>query len=352
MRRRNLLVSAGGTMLAGTVLAGRAGAAEAPDRPAPRGAQDAMLAAFNRYPIVGGLSPSHGVRNIDEFLIALVCNPRLPYVVTDIVAENGNSLYQPLVDEYIAGADVPQAEIRQVWRNDLQPSGGYSTFYEQLYPLVRRINQRLPRAKKLRVLAPEPPIDWSKVTSPADFYPFLDDRDQHIASVLEREVLSKRRKAFILMGTGHLRHGTGAARIYEQTYPNSTFVISGHLGFAKDNDELERRMASWPVPSLATFQGTWLGELDSSYFSLPGDPPLDPGKGYPGIDGYLYLGPRDFLMHQPLSARTILDKDFTTELERRATLVQVPPDAPWWPSVLFQQEAASSVFSYDPDQDA
>jgi hypothetical protein len=54
-------------------------------------------------------------------------------------------------------------------------------------------------------------------------------------------------------------------------------------------------------------------------------------------------------MHQPLSARTILDNDFTTELQRRAIVVQVPPDAPWWPSVIFQQEAASSVFFYDPD---
>lgn len=356
MRRRNFLAGAGTTMLAGSALAGSApaGPAEAADTPrrnSPRSAQDAMLAAFDTYPIVGGLSPSHGVRNIDEFLISLVGNPRLPYVVTDIVAENGNSLYQPLVDEYIAGADVPLAEVRQAWRNDLNAAGGYSTFYEQLYPLVRRINQRLPRARKLRILAPEPPIDWSKVTGPADFYPFLDDRDQHIASILENEVLAKRRKALILMGTGHLRHGTAAAAIYEQAYPNSTFVITGHLGFAKDNDALERRMASWPVPSLAAFHGTWLGELDSSYFSLPGDPPLDPGKGYPGIDGYLYLGPRDFLMHQPLSARTVLDKDFTTELERRATVVQVPSDAPWWPSVLFQQEASSSVLFYDPDQD-
>ena len=33
---------------------------------------------------------------------------RLPDVVTDIVAENGNSLYQPLVDEYIAGGNVPR----------------------------------------------------------------------------------------------------------------------------------------------------------------------------------------------------------------------------------------------------
>jgi hypothetical protein len=240
--------------------------------------------------------------------------------------------------------------VRQAWRNDLLAEGAYSTFYEQVYPLVRRINQRLPHAKRLRILAPEPPIDWNTVTGPADFFAIYDDRDQHIASVLDNEVLSKRRKALILMGTGHLRHGKGAAAIYEQTYPNATFVITAHLGFAKDNNDLERRMASWPVPSLATFHGSWLGELDSSYFSLPGDPPLDPGKGYPGIDGYLYLGPRDFLMHQPLSAQAILDNDLTAELDRRATLVQVPPDAPWWPSVLFQQEAASSVFLYDPDR--
>jgi hypothetical protein len=350
MRRRNFLLTAGGTALAGTALAGATPAAAAPANTSPRAAQDAMLAAFDKHPIVGGLSPSHGVRNVDEFLISLICHPRLPDVVTDIVAENGNSLYQPLVDEYIAGGDVPLAAVRQAWRNDLLAEGAYSTFYEQVYPLVRRINQRLPHAKKLRVLAAEPPIDWSTITGPADFFSIYDDRDQHIASVLEHEVLSKQRKALILMGTGHLRHGTGAAAIYEQTYPNATFVITAHLGFAKDNNELERRMASWPVPSLATFEGSWLGQLDSSYFSLPGDAPLDPGKGYPGIDGYLYLGPRDFLMHQPLSARAILDNDLTAELDRRATLVQVPPDAPWWPSVLFQQEAASSVFLYDPDR--
>ena len=78
--------------------------------------------------------------------------PRLPDVVTDIVAENGNSLYQPLVDEYIAGGDVPITAVRQAWRNDLLAQGAYSTFYEQAYPLVRRINQRLLRKRpSLRV---------------------------------------------------------------------------------------------------------------------------------------------------------------------------------------------------------
>ncbi len=261
MRRRNFLLTTAGTALAGTALTGAAPAAAAPATTAPQAAQDAVLAAFNKHPIVGGLSPSHGVRNVDEFLISLLCNPRLPDVVTDIVAENGNSLYQPLVDEYIAGGDVPLATVRQAWRNDLLAEGAYSTFYEQLYPLVRRVNQRLPHTKKLRVLAAEPPIDWSTVTGPGDFFSIYDDRDQHIASVLETEVLAKRRKALILMGTGHLRHGSGAAAIYEQRHPNATFVITAHLGFAKDNNELERRMASWPVPSLTTFQGHLAGRV-------------------------------------------------------------------------------------------
>ena len=36
-------------------------------------------------------------------------------------------------------------------------------------------------------------------------------------------------------------------------------------------------MVSWPVPPLTPI--TWLGDLDSSYFSLPGNAPLPPGKG-------------------------------------------------------------------------
>jgi hypothetical protein len=55
-------------------------------------------------------------------------------------------------------------------------------------------------------------------------------------------------------------------------------------------------------------------------------------------------------MHQPLSARTILDQAYTAELDRRATVVQVPADQPWWPAVLDAEETNSSVFFYDPGQ--
>ncbi|MEV4396518.1 hypothetical protein [Nonomuraea sp. NPDC049607] len=347
MRRRKVLAAAAASALAAAAVGG-ARALTAPGEARPLDAKDALLGAFGTHQLVGGLSPSHGVKDVDDFLISLLRDPRLPGRVDDIAVEGGNARFQPIIDRYVAGEDVPLTEVRQAWRDTLQPGAGYSAFYEQLYPLVRRVNQRLPVHERLRVLACDPPADWSRVTSQADLQSLLGQRDRHMASVLQSEVLSKKRRALLLSGTGHVRHEQGAAEIYEEKYPGCAFIVTAHLGFAKDNDRLERQMASWPVPTLATFDGTWLGDLDSSYYSLPGDAPLDSGDGYPGVDAYLYLGPRDFLLHQPLLARAVLSSAFTAEHDRRAAAIEAPPNSPFRPAVLFEEEERSSVFSYDP----
>lgn len=43
---------------------------------------------------------------------------------------------------------------------------GESGSFEQFFPLVRAINQKLPTTKRLRVLAADPPIDNRKLTKP------------------------------------------------------------------------------------------------------------------------------------------------------------------------------------------
>lgn len=333
-----------GTALTGVALTGAHFPSAQRGNPVPVNAQEAILAAFGRYEVVGGMSPDHGLKDADDFIIALIRNPALPYTVNDIAVEGGNSLYQPLLDRYITGGDVPLSQVQQAWQNTTQPNVGYSLLYQELFTLVRRINATLPQARKLRVLACDPPIDWSKVKGPQDLTPFMD-RDANIAAVMENEVLAKHRKALMLFGWDHMLHTGGAVAIYEQRYPGVTFTIVNHEGFAKDNDELEQRMASWPVPALTAISGTWLADLDSSYFGLP------PGqKGYPGADGYLYLGPRDFLLHQPISSRTVLDKAYLAELQQRAVTIQAPAGSPQYPATQFQRETGSSVFFYDPDQ--
>jgi hypothetical protein len=124
--------------------------------PKPVNADTAILAAFDKYEVVA-MSAAHGNKDLDDFILHLIRDPAFPAKVNVVAVECGNSLYQPALDRYIAGADVPLSEVRQVWRNTTQPMCGLSGFYEELFPLIRRINQALPPEKKLRVLACDSP---------------------------------------------------------------------------------------------------------------------------------------------------------------------------------------------------
>jgi uncharacterized iron-regulated protein len=331
--------------------------------PKPRDAAKAILAAFDRYEVVA-MGAAHGNQDLDDFILNLVRSPELPGKINDIVVECGNSLYQPVLDRYIAGDDMPLDAARQVWRNTTQPMCGVSAFYEELFPLVRRINQKLPPEKRFRVVAGDPPIDWSKVktrddvthdpTEPATLFRFMN-RDPAIASVMEKEVLSKHRKALMLFGRGHLYHNHGgpmlsesAVEMYEKNYPGVTLVIADHAGFgshsplAKYNDEFESRMAAWPIPSLVEdLPGTWLADLLDKTHSFGGmnvmfrvgkdgkrtESPFDTG----GVafskmaDGYLYLGPRNLMLKEPHPAEIFLDKDYMAEMKRRAAIMGPGP---------------------------
>jgi hypothetical protein len=349
--------------------------------PKPEDAERTLLAAFDKYEVIG-LGAAHGNKDLDDFILQLVRNPAFPGKVNVVAVECGNSLYQPILDRYIAGDDVPLSEVQRVWRNTTQPMCGVSAFYEELFPLVRRINQALPPEKKLRVLACDPPIDWSKITSAQDFGrgQFLM-RDASIASVMEKEVLAKHRKALMLFGTGHLFHQPGTAvGLYEKDYPGMTLVVADHTGFgnwtplAKYNDEFEARMASWPVPSLVLeMKGTWLADLlDTTYstgnvtFGVPdlGKLPAGPAKAKGTFsempaeaevkfsemaDAYLYFGPRDLLLNEPTPAEIVLDKDYMTELQRRAEIMGGGPIADETnPEKISGRD--SNPFFYDPEE--
>jgi hypothetical protein len=310
--------------------------------PTPEPAIPAILAAFDRYEVVA-MPEAHGMKDVDDLILSLIRDPAFPVKVNDIEVECGNSLYQPVLDRYIAGEDVPFIEVRKVWRNTTQSMCGYSGFFEQLFPLVRAINQRLPTTKRLRVLAGDPPIDWDKVKRPEEASKFLD-REASIVSVMEKEVLSKDRKALMLFGTFHLMHGIddSAVSAYEKDYPNLTFVISD-LGVYDTNRPVASisPFASWRNPSIALTKGTSLGALLLSDIFPPGimidsdckvqivlfGPKLEKQAQKPlehYIDAFLYLGPQEFRLKEPMPADIALDADYMTELRQRESLIGFP----------------------------
>ena len=317
--------------------------------PVPRDARKAVLAAFADHEIVGMGILSYANQDFDDFILDLVRAPAFAETVNDIVVECGNSLYQPVLDRYIAGDDVPLSDARLAWRNTTQPMCGLSSFYEELFPLVRQVNRALPPEKRLRVLAGDPPVDWNLPRSTDDARPH-QERDASIAAVVEREVLARHRKALMIFGIRHLMHGGGGAvGRYERKVetgggPHLTYVIMAHNGFGnhspltRHNDALERRLAAWPVPSLVSLPGTWLADLDYGYFF--------PGEGGGGrhiaarVDGYLYLGPRALLLNAPISNGALLDTAYMRELARRSMINGHPRT----PDEILQGALDSTVF--------
>jgi hypothetical protein len=286
----------------------------------PQPAVSAILSAFDKYEVVA-LPQGHGMQDLNDFVFSLIRNPAFSEKVNDIVFESGNSLYQPILDRYIAGEDVPFTEVQKVWRKMGQPASGASAFVEQFYPLVRALNQKVPPQRRLRVLAGDPPIDWDQIKSFDDVIRLVH-RDEGIASVMEKEVLSKHRKALMLFGTFHLFHGVGgsAVSIYEKNYPSLTLVISELGVFDTDLPTLSSsRLATWPIPSMALAKGTWLGALDLGHFIPPGtriDQDCNVHDGFPKalqkpmeelVDAFLYLGPQDLRLREKIPADIALD---------------------------------------------
>ncbi len=71
---------------------------------------------------------------------------------------------------------------------------------------MRDVNHSLPAAQRIRVLAADSPIDWSLVGD-GDGYEKAFGGDKFFASVIEREVLAKNRKALVIMGLNHVTRG-------------------------------------------------------------------------------------------------------------------------------------------------
>jgi hypothetical protein len=323
---------AAGARAQGTASQGKAVGTEPVAEPAVAG----VLRLFDKYEVVG-LPQGHGMQDLGDFIFALIRDPRFSEKVNDIEFECGNALYQPILDRYIAGEDVSFTEVQKVWRKMSQPSCAASGFVEEFFPLVRALNQKLPPERRVRVLAGDSPVDWDQIKSMEDILRLVH-RDESIASVMEKEVLSKHRKALMLFGTYHLMHGTGSAvAMYEKDYPGVTFIVST-LGIYDTNLArlADSKFVKWPIPALAHAKGTWLGALQLSDFLPPGSmidkdckyhhefPPAMQKPIENFVDGFLYLGPQDLMRREKLPADIALDADFKAKLQSNAAMIGFP----------------------------
>lgn len=311
----------------------------------PMNGVDGVLAAFDHGKIVG-LPDVHWSENYSNLRIQIIQHPEFPNKAQDIVIEWGNSLYQDVLDQYISGHEVPESKLRQVWRNTTIINGTWdSRIYEHFLVAVRTANQKLPKSKRLRVLAGDPPIDWSKVKSKEDYDAFRYSRDESYASIVDKEVLSKGHKALLILGTGHLwRDGRGrnVAALLDEKHPGDLFALL--QPYFPDRDkaagdpyspvtELAQKLSALPQPSFFAFKDTWLGsqplKVMGDYFAFARGKPwaeaLKTKKLQDVADGYLNL---EFGKSVGADPSVYKDPEYLRELNRRWQIVFGAPFKP------------------------
>jgi hypothetical protein len=290
----------------------------------PVDATRVIIQVFDTHSIVM-FGEVHANKQEYEFLRALVSSPQFADKVDDIVVEYGNSLYQKVVDRYIAGEEVPIEEVQKAWRNTMA-LGPVSPVYPSLYEAVRLVNRQRVGKHQLRILLGDPYINWDNVKSREDVGPYLAHRDEFYASVVKDEVLAKHHRALLIEGWGHFlrsREGPGLVEKDLRAAGASTFVMLFATNAVGGYDDLDKRFDAWKVPALIPLKGTWAGELSAMPVLTGGTAPVGPNslKLQDAADALLYLGPRNTLTAVNMPRADLEGTRYGREIARRLEIL-------------------------------
>jgi hypothetical protein len=282
----------------------------------PVDAAAGIMEAFRTHRLV---AIGHHDDESQAFLRSLVSDDRFARTVNDIVVEFGSSKYQDVMDRYQHGEQVSAQELEQVWQNVTGPNGSFDVpAVERFFRAVRDKNSLLPKQRRLRVLLGEPPIDWSKIHSEAEYVAqvnALGNRDGYAVALVRREVLDQGRRALIVYGSLHFQRKTVWAN-YDSGWPEADTLVTQLEAQAprevftiwrvKPSMQVPQYFTAWPVPSLALLKNTDLGTSDFiRYFPYQGERrAVRNGKSFvipreqwrslqmqDQFDALLYLGP-------------------------------------------------------------
>jgi len=105
-----------------------------------------------------------------------------------------------------------------------------SPIYAHFLATVREVNSQLSPAKRLRVLAGDSWIDWSRVTTHEQWKSYQPN-NRSFAYVIEKEVLDKGHRALVILGSGHVMKNTDShleadtTMLVERARPGSMYVV-------------------------------------------------------------------------------------------------------------------------------
>jgi hypothetical protein len=308
-----------------------------------------IIDAFKTHDVVALGEGDHGNEQGAEFRAKLYRDPRFQAVVNDIVVESGNGRYQAMMDRYIAGETVPEKELRMAWLETTQPTDVWDRdIYADMFRTIREVNQKLPKAKQLRVLLGDTPYP----SDPANPGARKGRSDTFPAELIEREVIAKKRKALIVYGQMHFlrripppmpNQPAGTIVGLLETAGVKVFSVWTFTALGADLSTLQPDITTWKKPSLTLIKNTPLGTAPFTFYEpKDSDMTMRPGPNGPimvdlgeaiggemqeQFDAVLYLGPKSEITYAGLSKSLCADPEYVEMRAARLSAMR-PPGTP------------------------
>jgi len=258
---------------------------------------------------------AHWLKEAGDFYIRLVRDPEFQRTVQDIVVEFASRNNQSLLDRYISGEDIPIEDVKRIWRDTTKVASWESTVYAQWLAAIREVNRVLPASRRLRVLAGDTPVDWSHIRNHSD-WAALGDNNISFADVIVEQVLKKKHRALVVLGTNHVTKsgdrdgGEDTTTRVESRYPGSTHVVLLIYHRTLDHAAQDRlQLSHQNPPALFELTGPSLSKLADQ----------DGSTIVKKADALLYLGPPDSLQMVVPPAGS-LDAGYLKEVDRRSMI--------------------------------
>ena len=320
--------------------------AQAPDPTplVPRPAIAAILDALESHAVVGlSAGEGHGDLRGEEFVVALIRDPRFVEASIDVVVEAANARYQDVMDRYTRGETIDSAALRRVWDDSTQVQlVSAAGEIPAIYRVIREVNANRPEHRQIRAVLPDPPIEWERVSTRDDYRTWLAQRDSYGAEAVRREVLARGRRALLIFGGGHLQRRNQLSN-YEMEAPLAQTVVSlleraGVRTFIvkTPSGAQQEGMHGWPVPSLALVRGTAVGLAPEP--SAGQRVAVREGRLVPipreqwvtvpyqdQVDAVLFLGPTSERRSKPLPLSLCSEPGYVETRMARMTLAALPP---------------------------
>jgi hypothetical protein len=304
-----------------------------------------IVDAFKTHDVVALGEGNHGNEQGAAFRAKLYRDPRFQAVVNDIVVESGNGRHQAMMDRFIAGATVPEKELRMAWLETTQPTDVWdSDIYADMFRAIRELNQKLPKAKQLRVLLGDTPYTHDRAKPKA----MARRSDNFPAELIQREVIAKKRKALIVYGEMHylrrqpeppppmpgrpVRPPPGTIVSLLEKAGVKVFSVWTFTGLGQEFPTLQPDIATWKKPSLTLIKDTTLGTAPFTFYYPKGSGMMmrpgpngpvtvDLGEAIGGVmqeqfDAVLYLGPKTEITYGKLPKSLCADPAY---VEMRAS---------------------------------